>query len=387
MSEPPASRPAKSSRASQRPWSLFIGRVAGIPIYLHFTFLLLLAFIAFTGGEAFGGLALVLLVFGSVVLHELGHAMMARRFGIHTDDIVLYPIGGVARLRSMGKGFQEFWIALAGPAVNVVIAAALFVLLKATGWWVPWEEVAKTLEAASPDAAPAIDVPMLQFLFSINLMLLVFNLIPAFPMDGGRLLRALLATRLPHVRATEIAAMIGQGFALLFMVAGVTWFSQNPLLLIIGIFIFFAAGQESAATRSTSLLSGHRVGDAMITNFETLNHGDSLGRAADLLLTTNQHDFPVLGGSQVIGVLGRKALITGLSTHGRDHYVAEVMARAFPAMHPGEPLEKALDGLRSAEGLPILVFEGERLVGYIDQENLAEYLMIAQTRPQAGRPA
>lgn len=377
--QPPQERP-------RRPGAYYLMTVAGIPVYLHFTFVLMLLFIAgveFSGGrEIFGGLLFVLCAFASVALHELGHALMARRFGIKTEDIVLYPIGGVARLRSMGEGLQEFWISLAGPAVNILIAALIAAGLLLTGRWVPLTVVVQSMVQAEAggDQAAVQGSYFLQHLMMLNIFLVIFNLIPAFPMDGGRVLRSILAQKLPKARATGVAAKIGQALAVLFMVWGI--FGGGIFLLIIGVFVFLAAGQEFAHTRSVDLMAGRRMRDAMVAHFETLSHGDSLGRAADLLLATSQQDFPVMGGGEVIGVLGRKALIEGLATHGRDHYVAEIMARQFPRVAIEEPLQKAFDLMQEHGGLPVLVFDGDNLLGYINQENLMEFLMIAQSQRQ-----
>ncbi|MEN6624953.1 MAG: site-2 protease family protein [Candidatus Sumerlaeia bacterium] len=363
---------AASPKRTHRAWSLYVGSIAGIPVYLHFTFLLLLMFIGFvqahSGQAVFGGLALVIAVFASVALHELGHALVARSYGIKTDDIVLYPIGGVARLRSMGEKTQEFWIAVAGPSVNVVIATLIGIYLYFRGQLLLPQSIA--------DEEAILRLTFLQKLMIINIILVIFNLIPAFPMDGGRVLRSLLTLAMSKERATSIAAGVGQALAILFVLVGLL--NGQVILMFIGIFVFIAAGQESMATKSQALMSGKRVRDAMITRFEVLNHGDSLGRAADLLLATSQQDFPVMNGTEVLGVLGRKELLQGLASLGRDHYVAQAMTRDFPRISPAEPLEHAFDQMRQADGLPVLVLDGEKLVGYVNNENLMEYLMIQQ---------
>ncbi len=406
MSNEPQSR-SKSTRPRcppRRPGAFYLLTAAGIPVYVHFTLALLLVFVAWIqiveGRRPWGGLLLIIAVFTSIVLHELGHALAARRFGIKTDDIVLYPIGGVARLRSLGEGLQEFWIALAGPAVNVVIAALLWLGLSLSGnHLAPMSEILRgpertpvTIERGedkpagrAAQAEPVTQGPanLLQHVMVINIILVLFNLIPAFPMDGGRVLRSLLGQVMAKEKATAIAATLGKIVALFFMIFGLL----NPsfiLLVIIGVFVFFAAGQEQAATRSAALMAGRKVSDAMVSHFETLRHGDSLGRAAEMLKATSQHDFPVMGGAEVIGVLTRNALIQGLAVHGRDSFVAEVMSRDFPRVAPDAALPNAIQTLREAKGLPLLVFDGDRLVGYIDNENIVEFLMIAQTEATQG---
>ena len=214
-------------------WSLRLGSLLGIPVYLHYGFLLLLGFIALsqamTGGvaAAIDGVVFVVAIFGCVVLHEFGHALTARRFGIRTRDVTLLPIGGVARLERMPEDpRQELCVALAGPAVNVVIAGALGVWLVVT--------------------AGSVGGSLFSRLMAVNLGLVVFNMLPAFPMDGGRVLRALLAQRTDYVRATDIAAGIGKAMAFLFGIAGLFW---NPMLLLIALFVWSGAGQEAAFVR------------------------------------------------------------------------------------------------------------------------------------------
>src|SRR5262245_4313625 len=239
-------------------WSIGIGSIAGIRVEIHVTFILFVGWIAIQDGlltghpeRALSSIVLILLVFGCVLLHELGHALTARRYGIRTRDIVLLPIGGVARLQRMpDQPGQEIVVALAGPAVNVVIAAALWLAL---GGW------------NGADAIRPVGDGMLEKLLTVNLIMVGFNLIPAFPMDGGRVLRALLALRLPYLRATRIAALVGQGIALLF---GVIGFFYNPMLMFVALFVFLAAGEEHALVRTRASLSELPARAAMITEFE-----------------------------------------------------------------------------------------------------------------------
>jgi Zn-dependent protease len=251
-------------------WSWKIGRVAGIGIYVHATFLLLLAWVAYTywrTGQSLlatlEGLGFLLALFGCIVLHELGHALIARRFGIQTRDITLLPIGGLARLERMpDEPLQELWVALAGPAVNVAIAAVLLA----------WQIAAAPLE------------PLVSFtltggrfvaqLLAVNIFLVLFNMLPAFPMDGGRVLRALLATQLDYLRATQIAATVGQGFAFLFGFLGLFYL---PLLLI-AIFVWIGTAQEAGMTQVKVALGGIPVSGAMLRDFRTLTPHDSLAR-------------------------------------------------------------------------------------------------------------
>jgi Zn-dependent protease len=248
-------------------WALSLGRIAGIPVYVHATFALLLGWIAFLHWTSSGslsavasGLLFIVALFGCVLLHELGHALAARRYGIRTRDITLLPIGGLARLERMpDRPVQELWVALAGPAVNVAIAAVLFLWLVGTRTLVPLESLS------------VVGGPFVERLLVVNLFLAVFNLIPAFPMDGGRVLRALLAMRIDYVRATRIAATVGQGVALLFGFVGLF---ANPFLILIALFVWSGASQESAMVQARSALGGVPVESAMITDFRTLHPSD-----------------------------------------------------------------------------------------------------------------
>ena len=220
-------------------WSFKIAEPFGIGVYVHISFLLIVAWVALGQLQTGGGMGAVLAsvifllaLFACVVLHELGHALAARRYGIRTRDITLLPIGGLARLERMPqKPLQELVVAIAGPAVNVVIAAALWLWLGVTGSLVPADQLGLTMG------------PFFERLLAVNLALVVFNMLPAFPMDGGRVLRSLLALRLGFLRATRIAAAVGKAMAALFALIGIFF---NPFLLLIAIFVWFGATQESA---------------------------------------------------------------------------------------------------------------------------------------------
>jgi Zn-dependent protease len=303
-------------------------------------------------------------VFACVVLHELGHSLTAQRYGIGVAEIVLYPIGGIARMEKLPKPAQELWIALAGPAVNVVIAGILFGVLSASGGLKP----ASDLSLLRGD--------LLSRLLYTNLWLAAFNMIPAFPMDGGRVLRALLGLRMGEVRATEIAAGIGQ---ILAIVAGfVALMGPNIFLLFIAFFVFIGAGQEASMYRGKALVEGLPVRAAMITEFQTLPVGSSLKQAAEVLLSTTQQDFPIMNGDEVVGVLPRNVLLRGLAESGPDAYVAEAMIRDFPVVAPDGDLEDIASDMQSGQSPVVLVKEDGRLVGLITLENLAELLIVRQ---------
>ena len=357
-------------------WSFRLGTVAGIPLYVHATFPLLLAWVVFVHARqgaslaaTLGGLLFVLALFACVVVHEFGHALTARRYGIATRDITLLPIGGVARLTRMPQDpRQELWVALAGPAVNVGIALLLGALLALVGGGVALAQVG------------VADGPFLQRLLLVNVWLALFNLLPAFPMDGGRVLRALLATRLPYVRATRIAASLGQGMALLFGFAGLL--APNPFLIFIALFVWIGAAQEAGVVEMRSSLEGVPVRSAMLTEFRVLRPQDTLQRAVELILAGSQQDFPVVDQDRVVGLLLRSELIAALSKKGADAAIATVMRTDFETATSEEALDAALPRLRTGPGL-MPVLEGERLVGLVTSENVGEYLAIQASLSKA----
>lgn len=357
------------------PWAFQIARIAGIPVRIHFTFLLLLGWFAwFEASQGRNPVVEVLFIVGiflCVLLHEFGHALTARRYGIRTRDIVLYPIGGVARVESLGKPNQEFWIALAGPMVNVVLAAVIWLGLTVTGI------------GAMPTGTTLDDENFVRRLLMVNIVLALFNLIPAFPMDGGRILRAILAGRLGQERGTIIAARIGQLFAILFFIGGL--FLGNFILMFVGVFIFLGATGEGIAQAPVQhAIDGKHVRDAMITRFETLTHGQTLGDAADALLNTYQQDFPVLIGDRVLGVLSQEKLLHGLARDGRAAYVSEAMNRNFGRVSPDDDLQSVLMHFSNSKE-PVLVFENEKLVGLLTVENIGEFILVRQSLARSER--
>lgn len=350
-------------------WQWKLGNFAGIDVYIHATFLLLIAWVGYSHWlehedltQVFYGILFILALFLCVLLHEYGHALTARKYGIKTRDITLYPIGGVARLERMPeKPIEELWVALMGPAVNVAIAAGLFAYLFLTDSLVPISEL--TIASGS----------FLERLMTVNVSLVLFNLIPAFPMDGGRVLRALLAMRMDYVRATQIAATIGQGMALLFGLVGLF---GNATLLFIAFFIWIGASQESDATQMKNAISGIPVGRAMVTDYKSVSPRDPLSRVAQLILAGSQHDFPVIDNDRVIGVVTRDDLLVALSQYGQDIAVSAVMKSSLPEIDSYEMVEMALMRLQES-GVPALpVTHNGQLVGIVTAENITEYLMI-----------
>jgi Zn-dependent protease/predicted transcriptional regulator len=359
-------------------WATKVGTFAGISVYVHTTFLMLIAWVAFahwqTGhsvSAAVQGVAFVLALFGCVVLHEFGHALTAKRFGIKTRDITLLPIGGLARLERMPDDpRQELWVALAGPAVNVVIAVALFVVLPVTGTFAPLS----TLSVTSGS--------FLERLMIVNVFLVAFNMLPAFPMDGGRVLRALLAIRMDYTRATQLAANIGQGMALAFGLIGLF---TNPFLMFIALFVWIGAGQEAAMTQMKSALGGIPLERAMITDFRTLVPNDSLARAVELLVSGAQQDFPVVDAGAVVGILTRGGLLTALARQEQRAPVGQVMRRDFLVADASDMLDITFQRLQGHECHTIPVVRRGDLVGLLTMDNVGEFLSVQAAL--GGRPA
>jgi Zn-dependent protease len=321
------------------------------------------------------GIGFILALFGCVVLHEFGHALTAKKYGIKTRDITLLPIGGIARLERMPDDpKQELWVALAGPAVNVVIAAVLFVGLQI---------------ASGFSSLPRLSMSEGSFaerLLIVNLTLVGFNMLPAFPMDGGRVLRALLATRMDYLRATQIAAGIGQGMALLFGFVGLF---SNPFLLFIALFVWIGAAQESAILQMKSALGSIPAKRAMLTDFQTLSSRDSLARAIELILAGSQQDFPVVENGHVVGILTRNDLLIALAKRGQEAPIAEVMRNDFQVVDSVDMLETAFERLQTCNCHTLPVMSDGELVGLITMENMGEFMMIQNALDKIGssRPA
>lgn len=362
-------------------WSVKIARVLGIEVRLHITFLLFLAWIGFSyyqrGGPeaAWNGVVFLLALFGCVLLHEFGHALAARLFGIHTPDITLLPIGGVARLQRMpDHPWQELVVAVAGPLVNVVIAAVLvFVVQSGTGL----EDFERLHEPG---------VGLFAKLAAVNIMLVLFNLIPAFPMDGGRVLRALLAMVMSYGRATNIAAVIGQGLAFVFGFIGLVW---NPLLLFIALFVFLGAQQEAAMAQVKDISRGLRVADAMITEFVTLDERATLADAVEALLRTSQHEFPIVNeAGDLMGILTRDDMIRAYRRSGPNVPVVEVMRTRVPTLPASAAFEEAFRLMQECECPAVAVTDRwGRIVGLVTPENIGEMMMIQTVLPRGAAPA
>ncbi len=334
-------------------------RIFGVPVRLHFTFVLLLVFLVIAGiaGRYSDRLQIVsvLGLFASVLLHELGHAVVSRLFGVKVREIVMYPIGGLSSLEKQPGPRQELWISVAGPAVNLALAGAIFL-------------------AQAPRASVMGQIAM------GNLMLGLFNLLPAFPMDGGRILRSLLALFKPEATATRIAAGTGKFFAIGMGLYGLL--TGNYFLVFIAVFVYLGAAQERSVATGRVLVRGTPVRAAMVTEFHTLTPGNTIRDAADRLLATSQQDFPVALGEQVLGVLGRQALIKAMADSGPDSYVAGAMQRDFVQVPPEMDLAEALPLLAQA-GHCALVMDRGKLLGLLTGENLAEFVLLRKSGLEA----
>ena len=353
-------------------WSVKIARILGVDIYIHVTFLLLVAWVVIekylphhSTEDAIEGLVFVLLAFGIVVLHELGHSTAASWFGIKTRDITLYPIGGVASLeRIPDDPKQELIVALAGPAVNVVLAAILYLILQE----IPPMDVLSHIDT--------VGTRLLQELLVINVILAVFNMIPAFPMDGGRVLRAILKMFLSPVQATNIAASLGQMFAFLLGFLGLM--GGNPFLIFIAFFVWMAAAQEAQMAMIKSTLTGVPVSEAMITQYSTVEPDMPLASAVHLLLSGFQQDFPVLQDGKVVGMLVRHDLMEQLKRQGDHAPIKTVMQTEFVTADPYETLEKAFFRLQECRCRSMPVLHKGNLVGLLTPDNVGEFIMLRE---------
>ncbi len=356
---------------------LHLGRVAGIKIEVHWTFTLLLIWVVYLdirrGGNlnsALMNVALILFLFLCVVLHELGHALTARKFNIGTRKITLLPIGGVASLEKMPeKPRQELLVALAGPAVNVVIAMLLLLVVPLGTYLSMDVENLETLLTT-----PSFNT-LLFYLLIANIMLVAFNMIPAFPMDGGRVLRALLAFKMSRAKATEIAATLGQTLAVVFFIMGLFF---NPFLVLIALFIFIGAYGENQIVKKTALLEGHLVKDAMLTQITTVRPDSTMDQIIDLLLASTEKDFVVVDEGQIVGTIYHKQIIN--RSKDRGLLVSEFMNTAFHIMKEDGPLTEFFEvSAREKQRFFPVIDNSGALAGAIDMTNVSEFLLIKNT--------
>jgi Zn-dependent protease/predicted transcriptional regulator len=362
--------PTQESKSIRGSWK--IGEFAGIAVYLHSTFLILVAWVMFVYWNAghsiramISGVMFTLALFACVVLHEFGHALTARHYGIRTEDITLLPIGGVSRLeRVPDQPKQEFFVALMGPVVSVCIAILLFLVLRLAGTSVSVYSISLSNWTAAS---------FLARLMIANATLAVFNLVPAFPMDGGRIFRALLAQHVGHEKATTIAAGVGRGLAVLFALLGLF---TNPFLALIALFIWIGASQEATMARMKSALEGVSARRIMVTDFISLPPEDTLDRVVDLLLHGTQQEFPVVENGRLTGMLGNKELLEGLSQRGPKSPIGESMRRKFEVLSVEDRLPAMLEKLQNSNRRVLPVVDHGELVGLFTADNLAEFVMV-----------
>ena len=348
-------------------WSWNVGKIAGIDIKIHLTFVFLLVWVgfsAFFAGGTVGAMTreilFILVLFLSVVLHELGHALAARGFGIKTKDITLLPIGGLARLEKMPEDpKEELVVSIAGPAVNLVIAGVLFGSLLLTGFF------GQPLE---------MSVLMDNFwarLLSVNLSLMLFNLVPAFPMDGGRVLRAVLALKMDYVKATKMAANIGKGFAVLMGIAGFFW---NPWLIMIAFFVWSGAGSEAQSTAVKADLKGLKVSDAMVSHFYQVEANQPLDSVFQLAIETGQHNIPVVSNGNYLGIIRRSDLMKAVERLGNRAPAYSAIGSEPDGLDPEMALVDVLPKFASSRVLPVL--DGRQLIGLVTPASVEQRLWL-----------
>ncbi|MFN5325070.1 MAG: site-2 protease family protein [Bacteroidota bacterium] len=353
-------------------------RIAGIGVYIHWSFSLLILYIIYTNAKAgldpvqiSWSVLFVLSMFLCVLLHEFGHAMAARRYGIKTQDITLYPIGGVARLeRIPEKPVHELVVSIAGPLVNVAIVILLIPV------WLQ-QDAMKGFVESSGVITPSNFLPALAFL---NIWLALFNLIPAFPMDGGRILRALLAMRLSRLKATSVAVFIGKLLAGGFIIAG---FFYNPFLILIGLFVILGAHSELEMVRQKEMVTGLTAKDAMMLHWTELDSEQPLSIAVDTLLASEAKSFLVVESGSYVGTLNRDGIIKALREKGDLVSIGEICSREISYADFNTPLDEVFERFRNERMPLILVMEKGALIGVIDAENIAELILIKQARNTA----
>jgi len=359
-----------------RNWAIPAGRIFGVELRIDVSFLLLLLFVAVreqmahAGVNPWRGTALVAIIFGSVVLHEVGHILTGKHFGISPRAIVLLPVGGVTIFDEVKPAFSSDWrrevrIAAAGPAVNFAIAACAAVLLRVA---IPQDRLWADPNVSSSD--------LLHSFIWTNLWLGLFNILPAYPLDGGRVLRAIFSRRMDPVSATRRAISLGRGFGMAFIIAGV-W---NAWFAVIGLFLFLAAQIEDRSVVFRSVLETVRLEEVMLTDFTTLSPADTLEDALEKAVHCLQDDFPVIRGSDMVGVVSKQRILQTLRREGNG-YVQAIMNRLFDVAQRSETLASAFRKL-SSHNLSILpVVENQQLVGIVTLQNLMHSMaLLAETR-------
>lgn len=367
--------------------SLTIFRVFGIDVRIHWSFILILFYGAFMfssgpAGPVVGalyGILVIVLLFACVTLHELGHALAAKYYKVGVKDITLLPIGGVASLERMpDKPMQEFVITLAGPLVNFALAIILLPLALAAAVL----EMGSASVLSQPGRiAGMLMTPgltnLLVYLVATNVLLGLFNLLPAFPMDGGRILRSLLAMTTSYVQATRIAVLVGRIMAVLLAVWGLM--TGNIVLLLVAFFVYVGGGAEREAVESRAVLKYVTVEQGLTHNAVNLYSSERLNRAVDLIMNTYQTDYPVLDLSgKFIGVLTRPQLIQALRTQGPDARIVDVMTpvEKVPVVAPSDTLAEAWERMATAGSRVVAAKRGAEFLGLITLEDMNEVFQV-----------
>ncbi|TVR76713.1 MAG: site-2 protease family protein [Chitinophagaceae bacterium] len=354
-------------------WSLSLGKPFGIAVFVHWTFLILIAWIVYMNvqqgqgiEETLAAIVFVLAIFACVTFHEYGHALAARRYGIQTKHITLLPIGGVASLEEMPENpKQELVVAIAGPLVNVVIALILFLGLYFTG--------------NLYFDAEQIELGYLNFqnfflgLMAVNIILVVFNMIPAFPMDGGRVFRALLTFKMGRIKATNIAALLGQITAFFFVILGLFY---NPFMIFIGIFVFLGAQAEANQVKTKGLLQDYTVREIMMTKLPIVQTSQTISEVVKIILDGQDKEFIVMENENMKGILTRNMVIKGLSEKGNNALISEIASTDFPVLSPDQTLNDVYHKMMIKKFDIAPVMENGELIGVLNTENISEFMMV-----------
>jgi Zn-dependent protease/predicted transcriptional regulator len=351
-------------------WSFKIGKLFGIPIRVHLTFLLLLLFIGIVGSKQGGssgalfGIIAIIFIFVCVILHEVGHSLVAVHYGIKVNDIILLPIGGVSRMEEIPEDpKQEITISIVGPLVSFGLALLFFVLAVAIHQSINFKQI------------NLFNRNVVASLFWINLVLGLFNLIPAFPMDGGRVLRGILATRMESLKATKIAVGVGQGFAILLFFFGIFF---NWWMALIAIFIYLGAEGEERMVAVKSSLGKSPVKLAMLTEVHTVSPDETVGEVLESICHGLQQDFPVVEEGEVVGILTREAIFSALHKHEKSIRVKEVMQKDFVSTTEDASLSEIYKTMTSHRLFVMPVMKDKKLRGMINLEQIGKYHMICQ---------
>jgi Zn-dependent protease/CBS domain-containing protein len=363
-------------------WSFSVGRIFGIDLRLHVTFFLVLIFAGSLVGPGYGfmgyafGAVLVMLLFSCVAMHELGHALAARFAGQRVRQVVLLPIGGVAQVEGQPrKPWQEMGVALAGPMVNFFLALLLSAVLTPMLGLLE-ADPAQALKAYQAVLQGKPGMPMaLAWLLTANLWLLLFNLIPAFPMDGGRILRGGLSLFMKHGPATSIAVWVGQGLALMMAFWGIK--NGSMAMVAVAVFVFFGAGQEKAEAFAKVVLDTLKVGEAYNKAAITLSPADPIGKAVQLILTSGQRDFAVVYEGRLEGVATRDAILKSLVGSGEDTYVSATMKRQVAEVDHELTLEAVRQILQQKQERLAAIYKEGAFLGLVSLEDIDEAMLVA----------